>query len=276
MDSGVPGGVYLCQVNADVSCGACCGLYNVADASRAYLAPMLAHRTRAFAAVPRTVAALDGFARDIRAGERQDRPFPEFHHCPFIGLIGRRHSRVGCLLHPLADGNRGVDYRGLSDYGGLACRTYFCPATRVLPARYKRILRIALDDWHLYGLVVTEAELVTALLEWLEQRLGRRVDAPLFAGRPDARRRLGELLALKIDWPFRAPGAASPCHYFFSDPPYVRPAIDYHGVCAAPSAMDAALRQLVSVFHTPADLKAAEQLLEGGLEAVARSLAASI
>jgi hypothetical protein len=40
--------------------------------------------------------------------------------------------------------------------------------------------------------------------------------------------------------------------------------------------MDAALRQLVSVFHTPADLKAAEQLLEGGLEAVARSLAASI
>ena len=157
MDSGVPGGVYLCQVNATVSCGACCGLYNVADASRADLEPMLARRASAFAALPRTVAALDGFARDIQAGERQDRPFPEFHHCPFIGLIGRRHSRVGCLLHPLAEGNRGVDYRGLSDYGGLACRTYFCPATRVLPARYKSILRIALDDWHLYGLVVTEA-----------------------------------------------------------------------------------------------------------------------
>jgi hypothetical protein len=30
LDHQVPGGIYLCQVNEKVSCGVCCGLYNVA------------------------------------------------------------------------------------------------------------------------------------------------------------------------------------------------------------------------------------------------------
>lgn len=34
MDKTAPGGVYLCRVNENLSCGACCGLYNVPDLSR--------------------------------------------------------------------------------------------------------------------------------------------------------------------------------------------------------------------------------------------------
>ena len=37
--------VYLCQVGERVSCGACCGLYNVADLSRDSLEDRLARRT---------------------------------------------------------------------------------------------------------------------------------------------------------------------------------------------------------------------------------------
>ncbi|MCG6973724.1 MAG: hypothetical protein LJE66_11325 [Desulfobacterales bacterium] len=35
------GGIYLCQVNDNVSCGACCGLYNVADPSEQNLTHIL-------------------------------------------------------------------------------------------------------------------------------------------------------------------------------------------------------------------------------------------
>ena len=141
LDAAVPGGVYLCQVGETVSCGACCGLYNVSDITRHTLSGRLENRSALFRSVSRTVQDIDRFAREIAFLESDQRPFEKFHHCPFIGLIGDRLSRVGCLLHPMADGNHGVDFRGLSYYGGMACRTYFCPATHGMMPRYKKVLR---------------------------------------------------------------------------------------------------------------------------------------
>ena len=137
----VPGGVYLCQVDENVSCGACCGLYNCPDASRAYLQERLAFRTERFREVPRDTDAIDAFREQMERRESRQRPYPDFYHCPFLGLVGRENSRVGCLLHPLAEGNQGVDLRGLSFYGGLACREYFCPSHRNLPPVYKTIIK---------------------------------------------------------------------------------------------------------------------------------------
>jgi hypothetical protein len=53
MDNSVPGGVYLCQINERVSCGACCGLYNVADVSSEELTEILIRRTEAFERISR-------------------------------------------------------------------------------------------------------------------------------------------------------------------------------------------------------------------------------
>ncbi|MCP4691168.1 MAG: hypothetical protein GY859_24185, partial [Desulfobacterales bacterium] len=162
LDARAPGGVYLCQISERISCGACCGLYNVADQSRAGLTRMLAARTDAFAGVSRGVEAILSFKKEVEAAENRERPFPDFHHCPYIGLVGRDRSRVGCLLHPLAEGNRGVDFRGLSYYGGMACRVYFCPSCRELPRAHKEIIRETAENWHQYGLIITEAALVMA------------------------------------------------------------------------------------------------------------------
>jgi hypothetical protein len=271
-DAAVPGGVYLCQVDEHISCGACCGLYNVADASRGHLESLLGDRSRRFADVPRTVAGIDAFARQNNSLEPRQRPFPEFHHCPFIGLIGTRHSRVGCLLHPLADGNRGVDYRGLSYYGGLACRTYFCPATHSLAERFKRIVRATIQDWHLYGLVVTEADLIAALFQQIEDRLGHRVDLALFETRPAAGRCLAQLLELKLTWPHRPPQADTPCHYFFFDVAYTKPAIDFSRLGVAASCYEPILRELVSAFDSAEALRQAERMVAQGIDAVVLSL----
>lgn len=216
---------YLCQVSPSVSCGACCGLYNVADASRQALQAHLAKRTRRFTRIPRTIDRIIRFGREVAQLEKQSRPMPDFHHCPFLGLIGDRNATVGCLLHPLAPLNQGMDFRSLSHYGGMACHIYFCPATRLLPARYKQILHAAINDWYLYGLLVTEHRLLQALFEEIEHRLNRSVFAEDFHHNPRAREALYNLFLLRVSWPFRGPGPFHLVNYFFNDHDHPRPVL---------------------------------------------------
>ncbi|MFO7707351.1 MAG: hypothetical protein R6V84_04195 [Desulfobacterales bacterium] len=271
----VPGGVYLCQVDDTVSCGACCGLYNCAGASRERLQQLLAGRTEQFAGVPRSADGIDEFRVRTERREHGERPYADFYACPFLGLIGPRRSRPGCLLHPLADGNAGIDYRGLSFYGGLACRDYFCPSHRNLPAAHKAAVQSACEEWYLYGLVITEERLLAALFEAIESRLDRPLaPADVAAGRP-AREALAELFALKLSWPHRSPGWKGPANYFFNDGLHPRPPVDYGPIGAPPSAYDPILRELGSSFASRRELRAAEALIESRLDRVQRALASS-
>ena len=215
----------LCQVNQRVSCGACCGLYNVLSASRNALVHLLKARTRQFAATPRTVDAIFQFKEDVARRECQDRPMRDFHHCPFLGLIGPEQATVGCMLHPEAAGNNGMDFRSLSYYGGMTCHIYFCPSTRLLPQRYKQIARAVLDDWYLYGLIITETKLLNAFFEELESRLNRPLYAEDFTARHNCREALKHLFLLRVSWPFRSPDNHRVANYFFNDHLYARPAI---------------------------------------------------
>jgi hypothetical protein len=214
---------HLCQVNGRVSCGACCGLYNVADASRTAIMKILTDRTTTFDDTPRNVDAIFQFKETVRQREGRDHPMPDFHHCPFLGLVGPARTTVGCLLHPQADGNDGLDFRSLSHYGGMTCHIYFCPSTRLLAERHKEILRIVLDDWYLYGLIVTETKLLAALFAELETRLGRWLYAGDFTSRKIPREALKHLFLLRVSWPFRAPGNRRLANYFFNDHLYARP-----------------------------------------------------
>ena len=211
-DEQVRGGVYLCQTGPCVSCGSCCGLYNVRGLSREGLRAVLVDRTRAFAAVPRSIDAILSFEQERLAREGDDSPIPDFHHCVFVGLIRDGGERVGCLLHPLADGNAGVDWRGLSFYGGAACKHFFCPTYDLLEARWKRLVRHAVDDWYAYGLIIPEHRLLAALLEAVEVRLGCELDQDDLS--PNGQAALAELLCVKLDWQFRAPDTPLAWNFF--------------------------------------------------------------
>lgn len=217
---------YLCQVDASVSCGACCGLYNVENAARTSIQALLAARTRRFAEVPRTIEHIMQFSRETEQHESQRRPLPDFHHCPYLGFVGPRQETVGCLLHPQEPLNRGIDQRSLSYYGGMTCHIYFCPATRLLPARFKQIVRDVISDWYLYGLLVTEHRLLKALFEEIERRLNRPVFVDDFHRNPEARHALYNLFLLRVSWPFRRPGTIQLVNYFFNDHYHPRPAIE--------------------------------------------------
>jgi hypothetical protein len=264
--------VYLCQVGPKISCGACCGLYNVADPSPEVLGAMLERRTRLFAGVPRTVDGIDAFKARVEKHEPQERPFPDFHHCPFLGMIEDDGRRVGCLLHPEAKGNAGIDWRGLSYYGGMACRTYFCPSVRRLPDRWLDAIRRSMDHWYPHGLIVTERQLLRAFFTEVERRIARPVDAAAFKEGSEAAAHLRHLAALKTDWSFRRRGAPGVGHYFFEDGLYPRPSVWRADESIPASPFEAILRELDSGFESTADLEAAEQRIAALLDRLAAAL----
>jgi len=262
MDDQAPGGIYLCQVSANVSCGACCGLYNVADPSREALSRLLMRRTQLFKTATRDADAIEVFGQQMAAEVNSDRPYPEFHHCPFIGLIGPKHSRVGCLLHPLADGNHGADFRGLSFHGGLACSVYFCPSCSRSPKLLKEMIRRAATDWYAYGLIITEADLLCSIYDQL--RLGNDdISEGWVPTDNEAYLEIGrQLLNLKISWPFQPDPATDRANYFFEDNLYSKPAVNYSNDASCKSRYDEIFKNLVSAFHSADQMRSAEKIID--------------
>jgi hypothetical protein len=204
----------------------------------------------------------------VEGTEPQKRPFADFHHCAFLGIIEDNGRRVGCLLHPLAKGNEGLDWRGLSHYGGMACRTYFCPSVRHLPVRWLTAVRQSMDHWYLHGLVVTERRLLAALFTELETRLGRMIDTTDFSKPAPAAALRTMLATLKRNWPYRRRGAPGVCNYFFEDGLYPRPKVKRKSITIPASRFEGIFQELDSGFATADRIEGAEATLEGLLTAL--------
>jgi len=253
--------IYLCQVSETISCGACCGLYNLPDLSREKLEILLARRTKDFASVPRTEESIFEFQRRNKGPHRLSRPFAQFHHCPFLGLVGDGKRRVGCLLHPAVPGNNGVDYRSLSWYGEMACRSYLCPTTRKLPGVYQEIVKQCIDHWYDFGLIVTEYSLLTAYFKEVESRLGRPITLSDYGQNLPAINALKEFTGLKSLWPYRRHDAPGPCNYFFENGLYPRPDVFRATPDIPLSTYEEILRELDSGFLSAEEVEAADRLL---------------
>lgn len=264
--TGVPGGIPLCQVDQGPSCGACCGLYNIPNLSIQRLSQLLHKRSRRLKSLPRSIEALDGFAEAEQQELGPDRPYPEFHHCPFVGFIDDSQGRVGCLLHPCLPENRGIDYRGLSYYGGAACRLYFCPSHTKLEPVFKRILQRSEPGWYLYGLMLTEHRLLRAFFKEIEARLGRSLRESDIDPANGSREHLLRFLTLKEGWPYRHSSSCGPCHHVFeSRPP---------GGIEPESRLEVMLRELETDERSPSVRLQAKADLEVVLEHLVRAMQA--
>jgi hypothetical protein len=234
--------------------------------SRDRMHAILAERTGSFAVTPRTIDAILAFEQERLRVEGSDFPIPDFHHCVFVGMIQDGGERIGCLLHPLALGNGGVDWRGLSFYGGAACKYFFCPTYDEMEPRYKRITREVLDDWYEYGLIIPEHRFLAALLGAVEGRLGSAIDPERLS--EGGRIALAELLRLKLSWPFRDRQAPLAWN-FFSTKETHRPCL-----LGPEQAHDPELRQLLHELDTlPEHAEAAQRLLRDLLGRAADAVA---
>jgi len=268
----IPGNIYLCQVNEHVSCGACCGLYNLPGVSAEAVCCLLNARTAAFSKVAREMAAILAFGEAESARLAGRHPLPEFHHCPYLGLIGPRKRTVGCLLHPLSEENRGIDYRGLSYYGSMTCNMYFCPTHHQLPDDFKQLLKTVAGDWYHYGLVITETDLLEAFHAQILIRNGGVAIDPEKAAAIGSRPLWEALFALKRDWPFARPERPL-AHYFFNDRLYPKPDVDYAMTGKPGSRYDPIFRELHSVFSSADEQARAEAYLDLLFDRIAESLA---
>ncbi|HEX8537089.1 MAG TPA: hypothetical protein VF664_06465, partial [Cystobacter sp.] len=117
---------HLCQPGRGASCGACCGLYNFRDHSRASLTARLAEQTEAFAALPPKHGAWRTQALALLESRRASPLFPAVRVCPLLGFVDEGRARVGCLGHPKVTG--GVDLRDCGVYHAELCETFTCPS----------------------------------------------------------------------------------------------------------------------------------------------------
>jgi hypothetical protein len=204
----------LCRPDSRKSCAACCGLYNVSDGTRPTLAAKLEKRTSLFRTTLRTVQALEAYQCSIRDRENASTLDSVIHVCEFTGFLDLNQKIVGCLLHPSAPGNDGIDLRGLCFYGSMACKCFFCPAWSEIPASYAQMLLDILDDWHIYGLVMTDPGFIHSLFRLLEMNLGEPVAAEHLYKMP-VLNIFKSMLAWKDSWPFNMSSNIRRSRYYF-------------------------------------------------------------
>jgi hypothetical protein len=162
-------GPHLCQPDRQKSCAWCCGLYNSCHKSRAGLARELKTRTGEFARTTRTVEAILHFSESNRLKEKSRLLDLDFYSCEFVGFLNEEETLVGCMLHPLARGNGGRDWRGLSFHGAMACQGFFCRTYRELSPFQKEIILSAVNDWYLYGLLISDTDFIHTFFGLVEE-----------------------------------------------------------------------------------------------------------
>jgi len=249
--------VHLCQPDASKSCGACCGLYNYADSGRESLVERLRRRTALFRASVRGPEATEDGARRYEV----------IHCCEYVGFLDAGERRVGCLLHPMQNG--GKELRDASFYGRELCDGHFCPSYSYIARDEKLALIEILDDWYLYGVCVTDIDLVKEFFRLVSEAAGEMPPPARFrdpALREEARRFFG----LKLAWPFRSEAANRFGKYSFDGTEYAVHAIDYGALGCETSRFDRIFLSLQSDFASAGDVRKAEAIVREHLEAVVR------
>lgn len=261
--------IHLCQPDGGKSCAACCGIYNYADSSREALAARLRARTERFRREVRGPGDLADFSRRTREAEDQAKRFEVIHCCEYAGFLDDDERRVGCLLHPARNG--GADLRGVSFYGRELCEGHLCPSYHFLGRAEKLALIDGMDDWYLYGLCLTDIDLVKEYFRHAADRLGEAL-SPGALGAAKAREIARRFFEFKTGWPFRSSEENRFGRFYFDGSQHMIRRIDYDALGCGRSPFDAILMSLASEFRSAEELREAEALVGGSVEALAAAL----
>lgn len=110
----------------NVSCGACCGLFNLKLSTSEYKS-LLLERTTEF---KRTVNFEVRHSFPIYRKERETKEahIPKkdemTYNCPFLGYVDDTKEKIGCMIHPIFTGD--PKSQNFSFYGTSICQAYDC------------------------------------------------------------------------------------------------------------------------------------------------------
>jgi len=256
------GFIHLCQPDSGKSCGACCGLYNYADNTKGSLVSRLRNRTGMFRETVKGVADLKAFSDRIRSLESWEKIYEVIHCCEYLGFLDEEEKRVGCLLHPLQ--NDGVDMRGVSFYGKKLCNGHFCPSYQFISREEKLSMIRIIDDWYLYGLCITDIDLVKEYFRFISEGIYEVPHPDRFEGR--LRNIALDFFSLKISWPFRSTDTNRFGKYYFDGSQYMISHIDYGALGCDRSKFDRIFLSLTSKFRTLEELRRGEEIIRENIE----------
>jgi len=154
-----------CQ-RTNVSCGSCCGHFNLNLSPDARL-DLVRERTARFALVDTSNAGHMAAYRQEREQKEESLPRhnQETYVCPYFG-IPRRRSLAGCMIHPSVTGN--PHSQNFSFYGASICQAYDCPNKDRDPSlvfsRYAERFQEKFPDTE-YGQIMSDTRLLNVLLE---------------------------------------------------------------------------------------------------------------
>ncbi|MCX5850599.1 MAG: hypothetical protein NT072_00855 [Deltaproteobacteria bacterium] len=261
------GFIHLCQPDGCKSCGACCGLYNYADSSRDALVIRLKRRTELWHDGMRDSARAAAFSETMKHLEPQEKLYEVIYCCEFLGFIDEEERRVGCLLHPAQ--NRDADLRDASFYGRELCDGHFCPSYHHLSREEKLALIEIIDDWYLFGLCVTDIDLVKEYFRLVSERI-YQMPAPEAFRNYHLKEAAHRFFTLKVSWPFRSPETNRFGKYYFDGSQYMISHIDYERFGCGRSRFDRIFLSLTSRFDSASELARAEALIDEYIEEFAR------
>jgi len=254
--------IHLCQPDDKKSCGACCGLYNYADSRKEALEKRLMQRTRLFREIVRGRADLSFFSDKVRQKEDQARLYEVIYCCEYLGFLDAGGTKVGCLLHPRQNG--GEDLRGVSFYGRELCDGHVCPSYHYISREEKLALIEIIDDWYLFGLVMTDIDLVKEYFRLVSEAVGEMPRHLRFRD-PRLRGIALRFFRLKVEWPFRSPDTNRFGKYYFDGSQYMIRYIDYESLGCEKSKFDRIFMSLSSVFQDGETLRKAEEIIDENL-----------
>ena len=193
--------ISLCHPDDTKSCGACCGLYNWIDHSRARMTELVDRRTDIFLSGMSHRSDLMEIKARLEAADSSESLFEVIHNCPFVGFVDIERRQVGCMIHPIHHDGR--ELRDVSLYGAELCHGHECPSHQVLTAVERQLVIESVDDWYLYGLVITDIDLIKEFTTLVSNRLGEEIRPQLLKDRR-VRDAAASFFRLKETWPYRS------------------------------------------------------------------------
>ena len=149
-----------------------------------------------------------------------------------------------------------------SFYGVELCETHFCPSFTYLKDEEQLSVILSLDDWYLYGLVITDIDLVKQFFAHVQNRMGDKVCVKRLEDQK-VKKVLLEFFALKECWKFLSPEPRLG-KYHFTHAEYSIARIEYSQRWGKyPSPFDKIFISLSSAFQTEHEIEEAESIIEG-------------